>query len=418
MGQKVNASILSGDAAQEIKGKEGDEMAEESRRLNEFKEYMENLRAKDEFEAIANYANSLFEHDDLSDYEKSWGLYYKALGNTYGRLSTNLSIQIRTARDYLKDAMALNDWEPEFHQLKAAIHFHLGEKNESKQAIQTARGLIDRQHENLSQENLLKLGLRQAETLIMLEDTNSAVEILENILSHNIKAQEGIYDGYIVPKYIATFKDAISTISDNKMRERLEAKEKQILELQQANKAAEKISNPEQITADFKGRISESKSRLEHLREIKETNAKCLVPRIILVVFTSIMIQLFLEPFFLLVDEKAELNSYFYISIITGTILIVSSIFYQMRQANHNERVELHLHEDLQRKLNMMLYVLSVTDNERIILQNKMMEHFDYRGTPEQLANLYERGKSNVKESQFDEMLDLLKRYMSKEDNK
>ena len=178
-------------------------------------------------------------------------------------------------------------------------------------------------------------------------------------------------------------------------------------------KAIRDITDPEIIINDFAERIKTSAERLAALRKITERNSKCLTFRVSFVIILSLIIQigaplLYLcftdllnhcnpERFYLCPPKLDEPNPYFYITVTSGTILIVSSIFYQLRQANHNERVELHLHEDLQRKKTLMLYATSITTEDRVAVKKQIIDHFDYRGTPEQLADLYHKGKGQPK---------------------
>ena len=209
---------------------------------------------------------------------------------------------------------------------------------------------------------------------------------------------------------LKAYEQALTTMKQHEANKKIVERENEIIKLNEALEAAKIVDNPEQIDNDFADRISTSEKRLEKLREITEKNSVCLTFRVSIVIIVSLIIQLCAPYLYQLIPELDEPNRYFYLTVNTGTGLIVYSIFYQLRQANHNERVEQHLYEDLQRKKTLMLYATSITSEDRVAAQKQIITHLDYRGTPEQLADLYHKGRGQTKgEKQLEQIAQAIK---------
>ena len=250
---------------------------------------------------------------------------------------------------------------------------------------------------NLAPSQLFNVVNEQAEILILLDENSAASEVISRTLERYFENDKDYSNDMGMSKSINTYKSAISAIHKNQTAKKLVERDNKLRELSEELEAAKTVDNPEQINEDFADRIATSATRLAALRKITERNSKYLTFRVSFVIILSLIIQLGAPYLYQLIPKLDELNPYFYITVTTGTILIVSSIFYQLRQANHNERVELHLHEDLQRKKTLMLYATSIGTEDRVAAQKQIIEHFDYRGTPEQLADLYHKGKGQTK---------------------
>lgn len=383
---------------------------ERKKRLDEFRTVAEIHVENKDYGKLKTTADLFLEPSELLEEEEAWGLYYRAYGIFETRIETNNTFATEEALQNLNNAIKLYHLSPEFYHLKAHIHFIRKEMDEANAMLNKSMNALNAIFQSIDSHRLLKIQHKQAILLTRLNKAPQAAQLLQSAIDNAYTRHPNTPKDNVFSKCLRTLEDILRETNQEEAERKLADREKKIRELEEAREADKKISNPKQIADDFKDRISESKIRLDELKNNTQTNAKNLASRVIGIVLSVIMLQFSLQPLLHLLGLQIELNIYFYISVTTGTILIVSSIFYQMRQANYNERIELHLQEDLQRKRNMMLYVLSVTGNERIILQNKMMDHFDYRGTPEQLADLYHKGKGQPRgEDQLEKIAEAVK---------
>ena len=400
----------------------GDDMAEkESARLRNFKSKMKGLWDHQLYREIFDNSNRLLRLSSIGTIEKAWGLYYRALGRFHLDDSERQNIKLNRCLNDINEAIELKNMEPDFYALRAKIHKSRGNIDEANSDITQAIDIINDRGTDQSKvtpEKMLEYHTTRAEIYIILERPHDAVNELTGIVGSYFKEHNSDIKNNFLKDSVETLKEALNAIHKNELNTKLEAKNTKIIELEAALEAAKIIDNPEQINEDFADRISTSATRLAALRKITERNSKCLTFRVSFVIILSLIIQLGASLLYLCLPEllnfcllgRDEPSPYFYITVTTGTILIVSSIFYQLRQANHNERVELHLHEDLQRKKTLMLYATSITTDDRVAAQKQIIDHFDYRGTPEQLADLYHKGKGQPKaEDQLEKIAQAIK---------
>ena len=294
--------------------------------------------------------------------------------------------------------------------MRAAILISKKNNEEAENQINVSRNLTDELIFELPPKRFLSITYEQANLLIELGKASLASNILSTSINHYYREDTDNKNDQTMVRCLVAYNQALTIITQNEANKKITQQNEEIIKLNEALEAAKIVENPEQIDKDVAERISTSATRLAALRKITERNSKYLTFRVSFVIILSLIIQLGAPYLYQLIPKLDELNPYFYITVTTGTILIVSSIFYQARQANHNERVELHLHEDLQRKKTLMLYATSITTEDRVAAQKQIIDHFDYRGTPEQLADLYHKGKGQVKsESQIDQIAEAVK---------